>query len=83
MSTGTPILWILLLVAACLVLLVIGLALHRRGSLRSRGAAIGWAILTIAPLFGAGLLLYGHHQIEMMQGTQNSDQVPSSGPSTH
>jgi hypothetical protein len=80
MNAGTPIGLIVALVAVCLVLLVIGLMLRRRGMLRSRGAALAWAILTIAPLFGSGAILYGKHQIERANGQENSQLVPSSGP---
>ena len=47
---------VIALLLASLVLLVIGLLLHRRGKLTSRPVALGWAILTILPLFGGGFL---------------------------
>ncbi len=56
---GNPIMWVVLaLVAASVVLFVIGLLLHRGGALGSRGAALAWGILTILPLFGGGVLLF-------------------------
>lgn len=56
---GNPILWIVLaLVAASVVLFVIGLLLRRSGTIASRGAALAWGILTILPLFGGGVLLF-------------------------
>ena len=80
MNNGTPIGPIVALVAACLILLVIGLLLRRRGMLRSRGAALAWAILTIAPLFGSGVVFFTKHQIDRAEGLDNSQRVPSSGP---
>jgi hypothetical protein len=58
MNNGTPISIIVLLTAASVILLVIGLALHRKGMLRSRGAALGWAILTVLPLFAGGWVIF-------------------------
>jgi len=56
---GNPILWIVLaLVAASVALFIIGILLHRNGTLASRGAAMAWGILTILPLFGGGVLLF-------------------------
>jgi peptidoglycan/LPS O-acetylase OafA/YrhL len=56
---GNPIVWVVLaLVAASVVLFVIGMLLHRSGTLGSRGAAAAWGVLTILPLFGGGILLF-------------------------
>lgn len=54
MSNGSPIAALLLLTAISIILLVIGLLLHRKGTLRSRGASLVWAIITIVPVFVGG-----------------------------
>jgi hypothetical protein len=54
--------------AASLLLVVIGFVLRRRGSLASRNAALGWAILCLIPLFGAGAALMIKHQVELATG---------------
>ncbi|SFS01393.1 hypothetical protein [Sphingomonas jatrophae] len=59
-----------LLVAVSVVLLVAGLVMRRRGALRSRGAAIGWAVLTVLPLVIAGLAFRGKHVAEDATGTE-------------
>ena len=61
------------LVALSVVLLVVGLLLHRRGSLASRGAALGWAILTVLPLFGGGFLYATKHVVEQATGVTRSN----------
>jgi len=58
MSAGSSIGIVVLLTAASIILLVIGLVLHRKRLLRSRAAAIGWAVLTILPLFVGGWLVF-------------------------
>ena len=78
--SGSPIGVIVGLLALCVILLLIGIALRRRGVLRSRGAWLVWSIITILPLFGAGLFLFGKHQVERAQGLENAQAVPSSGP---
>lgn len=66
---GNPILGVLLAcVVASIVLAIIGFVLHGRGRLRARGPALAWAILTILPLFGAGLAMYGKHGVEDATG---------------
>ena len=68
-GTGNPILLILLLcVVASLALAAIGFAMRRRGKLATQGAAMGWAILTILPLFGAGAAMFGKHEVEHATG---------------
>ena len=70
---GNPILIpVLLLIALSVAMLVVGLALRRRGHLRSRGAALGWALLTIGPLFGGGLVFYVKHQADLASGKVRS-----------
>jgi uncharacterized membrane protein len=68
-----------LLVAATVALFAIGLVLRRRGMLRTRGAALGWAILTILPLFGSGFYLMTKHQVEQATGETRSgvNEAPS------
>jgi len=44
----------------CVILLVIGLVLHRKGVLQSRAAALAWAVLTILPLFAGGWVIFTH-----------------------
>jgi hypothetical protein len=70
------------LVGLTLVLLIIGAVLHRRGLLTSRPAALGWAVLTILPLFGAGFAMMTKHQVEQAQGvTQSGKNYPeTAGP---
>ena len=65
-NTGMGI--VLALVAATILLFVIGMVLRRRGSLRSRGASLAWAILTLLPLFGSGFYLWTKHQLEKSTG---------------
>ena len=66
---GNPILQVLLLcVAASLILAIVGFVLRRRGMLRARGPALGWAILTVLPLFGAGFAMFTKHQVELATG---------------
>lgn len=65
-NTGLSV--VLALVALTLILFVVGLVLRRRGMIRSRGAALGWAVLTILPLFGSGFLLWSKHQVEKVSG---------------
>lgn len=60
MSTGAPISVIALLTMLCVILLVIGLVLHRKGVLQSRAAALAWAVLTILPLFAGGWVIFTH-----------------------
>ena len=69
---------VLITIAASLVLLVIGIALRKRGRLASRGAAMLWAVLTILPLFGAGALMFVRHTADMASGQTRSgvDQLP-------
>ncbi len=68
-GTGSPILAVLLLcVAASLVLAATGAWLHRRGRLTSRRAALGWAVLTVVPLFGAGLAMMTRHTVDLATG---------------
>jgi len=72
---GNPILQVLLLcVAASLVLAAIGFLLRRRGMLRTRGPALGWAILTILPLFGAGFAMMTSHVVADATGETRSGQ---------
>jgi hypothetical protein len=54
MSSISPIAIVILLTAASAILLAIGLVLHRKGMLRSRAAAVVWAILTVLPVFAGG-----------------------------
>lgn len=72
-GTGNPVLIILLLcVAASLALAAIGFAMRRRGKLRAPGPALGWAVLTILPLFGAGFAMMTTHQVEQATGETRS-----------
>ena len=71
---GNPILGVLLAcVAGSIILAIIGFVLHRRGMLRTRGPALGWAILTILPLFGAGFVLLTKHGIDAATGKTQAD----------
>lgn len=66
---GNPILQVLMLcVLASLILAALGFWLRSRGKLRARGPALGWAILTILPLFGAGFAMMTKHQVEIATG---------------
>lgn len=67
-SANSPIAIILGLVLLSLILLVVGLSMRRRGKLRTQGAALVWALLTIAPLFGAGAAFYIKHQVDLSTG---------------
>jgi hypothetical protein len=63
---------VLALVALTLVLFVLGMVLRRRGVLTTRGATLGWAILTLLPLFGSGFFLFTKHQVEYATGETRS-----------
>lgn len=66
---GNPILQVLLLcVLASLALAALGFWLRRRGKLATQGAALGWAVLTILPLFGAGFAMFTTHVAEEATG---------------
>lgn len=66
---GNPILQVLLVcVLASLALAALGFWLRSRGKLRDKGPALGWAILTILPLFGAGIVMMTKHQVEIATG---------------
>ena len=72
-GTNSPVLGVLLAcVAGSVILVVIGAWLHRQRKLTSRRAALAWAILSIAPLFGAGLIMFTKHQVEMATGETRS-----------
>lgn len=67
---GNPILGVLLAcVAASIILAIIGFVLHRRGMLIARGPALGWAILIVLPLFGAGFAMFTKHGVDAATGT--------------
>ena len=53
---------------ASLLIVAVGLAMRRRGQLRSPGAALIWAVLCITPLFGAGALFFTKHVAEEATG---------------
>lgn len=59
---------VLALVAASVLLFVLGMVLRKRDMLRSRNAGLGWAILTLLPLFGSGLVFWTKHQVEKTTG---------------
>jgi peptidoglycan biosynthesis protein MviN/MurJ (putative lipid II flippase) len=66
---GNPILQVLLLcVIASVALAAIGFWLRGRGMLRQPVPALGWAILTILPLFGAGFAMFAKHGVEQATG---------------
>ncbi|MBB5711419.1 hypothetical protein [Sphingomonas xinjiangensis] len=67
-TANTGISVVLALVAATVLLFALGMALRKRGMLRSRGASLGWAILTLLPLFGSGFFLWSKHQVEKTTG---------------
>lgn len=59
-------------IALSLLIVVIGFALHRRGHLKDRRAALIFAVLAIVPLFGAGIAMYLKHQVGMATGETRS-----------
>ena len=71
-NQSKPFAILLALVVVSLILVGIGFALRRRGALRSRPAALGWAVLCIVPLFGAGLAMAVHHAVEDATGRTRS-----------
>ncbi len=74
MGPGNQIFIVLLgLVGLSIALLVIGLLLHRRGALASRPVALGWAILTVLPLFGGGIVYATKHVVEQATGVTKSN----------
>ncbi len=85
-ATVNPILINLFLcIGATLLLAVIGWVLHKRGKLSARGPAMIWAVVTVLPLFGAGAIMFGKHEVEQATGVTksgvNADDV-SSAPSS-
>ncbi|HEX8553802.1 MAG TPA: hypothetical protein VF695_03755 [Sphingomonas sp.] len=69
MGTDNPILMVLLgCVIASLLLVAIGFWLKRSGKLTTRGAALGWAVLSVLPLFGAGAAMMTKHTAEAVTG---------------
>lgn len=75
---GNPILQVLLLcVFASVALAALGFFLRKRGMLRTRGPALGWAILSVLPLFGAGFAMMTSHTIADATGeTQAGRNAP-------
>ena len=72
-ATINPILVnMLLCVGATLLLAIIGWVLHKRGKLSAKRPAMIWAIITVLPLFGAGAIMFGKHEIEHATGVTNS-----------
>lgn len=69
-NTGMAVIYAL--VALTVILFALGMILRKRGMLRSRGAALVWAILTILPLFGSGFFLWTKHQVEQATGETKS-----------
>ena len=67
-ADGQPFAILLALVAASSALVVLGFVLRRRGMLASRGAALGWAVFTMVPIFGAGALMYARHTVDSVTG---------------
>jgi hypothetical protein len=63
---NAPIGILVLLTALSLALLAIGLVLHRKGTLRSRGASLVWAIVTVLPVFAGGWLILSPHDTRPM-----------------
>ncbi len=59
---------VLWLVALSVVLAAVGIWLGRTRRLRSRRIALLWAIVSIAPLFGAGVYMYLHHGVMEAEG---------------
>ena len=76
-NTGMAVVYAL--VAATVILFVLGMILRKRGMLRTRGPALAWAILTILPLFGSGFYLWTKHQVEQASGETQSgvNEAPS------
>jgi hypothetical protein len=79
---GNPILIpVMLLITLSIALFAIGLTLRRRGYLRGRGVTLVWALITVAPLFGSGLVFYLKHQAEIASGAVRSGQnYPPNAP---
>ncbi|HUD95327.1 hypothetical protein [Sphingobium sp.] len=68
MDMGTPIPIIVALLALSIALFVAGLLLRRKALLTSRGACLAWAILSVLPLFGTGLILFTRDQVNLSTG---------------
>jgi hypothetical protein len=79
---------LLLCVALTLLLVIVGFVLRRRGSLATSRAALGWAVLCLVPLFGAGVAMWGTHEERLATGADrpgvNTLPPPEQGPgATH
>lgn len=77
-ATINPILLVVgLCIAATVLLAVIGFVLRGRGKLRTQRASLIWALLTIAPLFGAGFGMFAKHEVERAVGiTKSGENAP-------
>lgn len=73
-----PLISIVVLLVASALLLIVGVMM--KNLLRSRVAALAWAILTVAPLFGGGFLLFGNHQV---QGVSDETRADPGEPAAH
>lgn len=74
-----PLSTIFALVILSLAILAGGMVLRGRGRLRSRGAVLGWVVLIVLPLFGAGALFRGAHVVEKATGSEIDRMSPRSG----
>lgn len=79
-SEGQPFAIIIALVALTVALVVTGFVLRGRGVLAGRNAALGWAVLCILPLFGAGFLFFAKHAVERATGEDRPDVTSDAGP---
>jgi cytochrome bd-type quinol oxidase subunit 2 len=61
MTNASPIGVVVLLTIMSVVLLALGLWLHRKGMLRSRAASLAWAIVTVVPVFVGGWVFTTQH----------------------
>lgn len=67
-AEGRPFAIFFALLALSLLLVVVGFVLRGRGHLATRNAALGWAILSILPLFGAGAVFFAKHAVQEATG---------------
>jgi len=72
-GTNSPVLGVLIAcVAVSVALVALGFFLRRSGRITSRRGSLIWAIVAIAPLFGAGAVMFGKHSVDMASGKDKS-----------
>jgi asparagine N-glycosylation enzyme membrane subunit Stt3 len=67
-TTGSIYGVVLLLVVASLAIFSLGLYLRKTDKLKSRKGGLLFALLSVAPLFGGGFVMFAHHMEMFAEG---------------